>query len=119
MTPTGAVHGEAMERQFQINWPLFVEEAVRRRRGMKLTQKQLGALAKVSTPTVSRFENNEKDVQLSSMLAILEVLGMTDRRNLVFTDEAFGRDAGDAITFWGQDGETRVRCRVSREALDD
>jgi hypothetical protein len=52
-------------------------------------------------------------------LAILGVLGMTDRRNLVFTDEAFSRDAGDAITFWGQDGETRVRCRISREALDD
>jgi transcriptional regulator with XRE-family HTH domain len=86
---------------------------------MKLTQKQLASLAKVSTPTVSRFENNEKDLQLSSVLAILEVLGMTDRRNLVFTDEAFSRDSGDAITFWGQDGETRVRCRISREALDD
>jgi len=86
---------------------------------MKLTQKQLALLAKVSTPTVSRFESNEKDVQLSSVLAILEVLGMTDRRNLVFADEAFTRDAGDAITFWGQDGETRVRCRILREALDD
>jgi transcriptional regulator with XRE-family HTH domain len=86
---------------------------------MKLTQKQLAALAKVSTPTVSRLENNEKDLQLSSVLAILEVLGMTDRRTLVFTDEAFSRDASDAIVFWGQDGETRVRCRISREALDD
>ena len=86
---------------------------------MKLTQKQLAALAKVSTPTVSRLENNEKDLQLSSVLAILAVLGMTDRRNLVFSDAAFSRDSGDAITFWGQNGETRVRCRISREALDD
>jgi transcriptional regulator with XRE-family HTH domain len=86
---------------------------------MKLTQKQLASLARVSTPTVSRFENNEKDLQLSSVLAILEVLGMTDRRTLVFTDEAFSRDSGDAIVFWAQDGETRVRCRISREALDD
>jgi len=86
---------------------------------MKLTQKQLASFAKVSTPTVSRLENNEKDLQLSSVLAILEVLGMTDRRTLVFTDEAFSRDAGDAIVFWGQDGEARVRCRISREALDD
>ena len=86
---------------------------------MRLTQKQLAALANVSTPTVSRFENNEKDLQLSSALAILEVLGMTDRRTLVFTDDEFSRDAGDAITFWGQDGETRIRCRISREALDD
>jgi transcriptional regulator with XRE-family HTH domain len=86
---------------------------------MKLTQKQLAALAKVSTPTVSRFENNEKDVALSSVLTILEVLGMTDRRTLVFADGEFARDAGDAITFWGQDGDTRVRCRISRETLDD
>jgi transcriptional regulator with XRE-family HTH domain len=86
---------------------------------MKLTQKQIAALAKVSTPTVSRFENNEKDLQLSSVLALLEVLGMTDRRTLVFSDEEFARDAGDAINFWGQDGDTRVHCRISREALDD
>lgn len=86
---------------------------------MKLTQKQLAALAKVSTPTVSRFENNEKGLQLSSALAILEVLGMTDRRTLVFIDDEFARDAGDAIIFWGQDGDTRIRCRISREALDD
>jgi hypothetical protein len=66
-----------------------------------------------------RFENNEKDLQLSSILAILEVLGMTDRRTLVFSDEGFARDAGDAITFWAQDRDTRIRCRISREALDD
>jgi hypothetical protein len=23
------------------------------------------------------------------------------------------------VTFWGQDGENRVRCAISREALDD
>jgi transcriptional regulator with XRE-family HTH domain len=86
---------------------------------MKLTQKQLAALAKVSTPTVSRFENNEKDLQLSSVLAILEVLGMTERRTLTFTEEAFSRDASDAIVVWGEDGEARIRCRISREALDD
>jgi transcriptional regulator with XRE-family HTH domain len=86
---------------------------------MKLTQKQLAAIAEVSTPTISRFENNAKDVQLSSVLAILEVLGMTDRRTLVFADEAFSRDPDDGIVFWGRDGDTRVRCRVSREALDD
>jgi transcriptional regulator with XRE-family HTH domain len=86
---------------------------------MKLTQKQLASLAKVSTPTVSRFENNEKDVQLSSVLAILEVLGMIDRRTLVFTEDAFSHDTSDTIVFWGQDGETRVLCRISRAALDD
>jgi transcriptional regulator with XRE-family HTH domain len=86
---------------------------------MNLTQKQLASLAKVSTPTVSRFEQAEKDLQLSSVLAILDVLGMTDKRMLVFTDPEFRRDVSDAIVFWGQDGATKVRCRISREALDD
>ena len=86
---------------------------------MKLTQKQLASLAKVSTPTISRLENAEKDLQVSSVLAILDVLGMSDKRTLVFTDPEHQRDAGDGIVFWGQDGETKVRCRISREALDD
>jgi transcriptional regulator with XRE-family HTH domain len=85
---------------------------------MKLTQRQLAALANVSTPTVSRFELAAKDVQLSSVLAILDVLGMTDKRTLVFDERAM-RDADDSILFWGNDGETRVRLRISREALDD
>lgn len=108
-----------MEREFRVNWPLLVEEGVRRRRKLKITQKQLAALAKVSLPTISRFEQNEKDLQLSTVLAILNVLGMTDRRTLIFPDEQSHRDIDDTIVFWGQDGEKRVRCRISREALDD
>jgi transcriptional regulator with XRE-family HTH domain len=86
---------------------------------MKLTQKELAALAKVSTPTVSRFELAAKDIQLSSALAVLDVLGMTDKRTLIFTDKQFSYDSSAGVTFWGQDGKTRVRCRISREALDD
>src|SRR5258708_31222705 len=107
-----------MERDFQINWPLLIEEAVRRRQRMRLTQRQLATLANVSTPTVSRFELAAKDVQLSSALAIFDVLGMTDKRTLSF-DEGATRDADDSMVFWGNDGETRVRFRISREALDD
>jgi transcriptional regulator with XRE-family HTH domain len=86
---------------------------------MKLTQKELAALAKVSTPTVSRFEQAEKDLQLSTVLALLDVLGMTDKRTLTFSDPEFRADSSDAFAFWGRDGEKRVRCRISREALDD
>jgi transcriptional regulator with XRE-family HTH domain len=86
---------------------------------MNLTQKQLASLAKVSTPTISRFEQAEKDVQLSSVLAILDVLGMTDRRKLEFPDPAHSYDVSTGVTFWGEDGQSRVRCRISREALDD
>jgi transcriptional regulator with XRE-family HTH domain len=86
---------------------------------MNLTQKQLASLAKVSTPTISRFEQAKKDVQLSSVLAILDVLGMTDRRKLEFSDPAHSYDVSTGVTFWGEDGHRRVRCRISREALDD
>jgi transcriptional regulator with XRE-family HTH domain len=85
---------------------------------MKLTQKQLAALANVSTPTVSRFENAEKDLQLSTVLAILDVLGMTDKRTLSFADSEYKADS-EGVTFFGQDGKNRVRNRISREALDD
>lgn len=86
---------------------------------MKLTQRELAALAKVSTPTVSRFEQQEKDVQLSSALAILDVLGMTDKRTLTFPDRQFDYDMWEGVTFWGQDGTMRVRCCIAREALSD
>ena len=108
-----------MEREFRLNWTLIVEEAVRRRHGLKLTQKQLAALAKVSTPTISRFEQNDEDIQLHNVLAILDVLGMTDKRTLVFPDQEFKSDIDERIVFWGQEDKKRVRCLISREALDD
>ena len=108
-----------MEREFRLNWTLLVEEAIRRRHGMNLTQKQLAVLAKISTPTISRFEQNDKDVQLSSVLAILDVLGMTDKRTLVFPDQEFGSEFGMGIVFWGQEEKKRVRCGISLEALED
>jgi len=85
---------------------------------MKVTQRQLATFANVSTPTVSRFESAAKDIQLSSVLAILDVLGMTDKRTLSF-DEGATRDADDSMVFWGNDRETRVRFRILRDALDD
>jgi transcriptional regulator with XRE-family HTH domain len=108
-----------MERDFRLSWQLLVEEAIRRRHSQKLTQKQLSSLAGVSTPTVSRFEQNDEDIQLSSVLAILGVLGMTDKRTLVFPDKKYRDDFGIGVIFEGRDGEKKVRCVISREALDD
>lgn len=69
---------------------------------------------------MSRFENGEKDIQLSSALGILGVLGMLDSRTLVFPDSDARYDGvRDVVLFWGQDGSKRVRCAISREALDD
>lgn len=84
-----------------------------------MTQRQLASLAKVSAPTVSRFEQNAEDIQLSSALAILDVLGLTDKRTLAFSDPASTYGISHGVTFWGEDGEKRIRCQISREALDD
>lgn len=73
----------------------------------------------MSTPTVSRFELNDENIQLSSALAILDVLGMTDKRTLEFPDEEFRDSFGEGVIFWGQEGKKRVKCVISREALDD
>ena len=108
-----------MERQFQLNWTGLVEEAIRRRRHLNLTQKQLALVANVSAPTISRFEQNAKDLQLSSVLQILDALGMTDKRTLIFPEQTYAADLNDRIVFWGQEGDKRVKCMISREALDD
>jgi transcriptional regulator with XRE-family HTH domain len=109
-----------MEGKFRLNWPAIVEEAKQRRKGQKLTQRRLGQLAGVSTPTVSRFENGAKDIQLSSVTSILGVLGMLDDRTLVFPGTPARYDAvrGVAI-FDGRDGDRTMRCGISREALED
>jgi transcriptional regulator with XRE-family HTH domain len=65
-----------MERDVQLDWQEIVEEARRRRKERKLPMRRLAAQANISLPTVLRFEKNQRDIQLSSVLAILNVLGM-------------------------------------------
>ena len=71
-----------MERDFPLDWQLdwreIVDEAHRRRKERKLPMRRLAAQANVSLPTVLRFE--KPDIQLSSVLAILNVLGMVAKR---------------------------------------
>lgn len=57
---------------------------------------------------------------MSSVLSILEVLGMKDSRNLKFPDpkEKYDSSRG-VIVFTGIDGNKRVICAISFEALDD
>jgi transcriptional regulator with XRE-family HTH domain len=69
-----------MERDLQIDWAEIVEAARRRRKERKLTMRRLAALANVSLPTVLRFEKNQRDIQLSSVLAILNALGMVAKK---------------------------------------
>jgi hypothetical protein len=58
----------------------------------------LALLAEVSTPTISRFEQNAKDIQLYSVLQILDALGMTDKRTLAFPDQEFSSKSGQGVT---------------------
>lgn len=74
----------------------------------------------MSTPTISRFESGEKNIQLSSILNILGVLGMVDQRRLDFpaAPAKYLFDRG-VVRFVGQDGDKKVLCEVSREVLSD
>ena len=69
---------------------------------------------------MSRFEGGEKDIQLSSVLGILGVLGLLDQRMLVFPEPnpRYNNDR-DIVVFWGRDGDKEVRCAISREAIED
>jgi transcriptional regulator with XRE-family HTH domain len=109
-----------MERQFCINWPGVIEEAKQRRKSQRLTQQRLATLAGVSTPTVSRFESGEKDIQLSSVTSILAVLGLMDDRNLTFANPGARYDPTQMTVFFvATDGEKVVHCSISLEALED
>lgn len=68
-----------MERNVQLNWATIVKEAIDRRKTTKLTQKKLAVLARVSGPTVTRFERQEKNITLESAFKILRVLGLLDQ----------------------------------------
>ena len=109
-----------MERQFCINWLAIIEEAKQRRKAQGLTQQRLARMAGVSTPTVSRFESGEKDIQLSTVISILTVLGMNDQRNLIFPErnECYVPNRM-VVSFLGLDGNREVICAISEEALED
>src|SRR3990167_4910618 len=109
-----------MERQFCLNWQAIIEEAKQRRKQQKLTQLHLAKMAGVSTPTISRFENGEEDIQLSSVVNILTVLGMIDLRHLIFPEPKEHVNVSRTIVlFNGRDRDKVIHCAISKEALDD
>jgi transcriptional regulator with XRE-family HTH domain len=73
-----------MERKIQIDWQIdwaeIVKKARRRSKSQGLTMRGLAAVANVSLPTVLRFEKNQRDIQLSSVLATLNALGLVARK---------------------------------------
>ncbi len=66
-----------MERSIRLNWPDFIEEAIKRRKLQHLTQEQLAILAGVSKPTLNRFEQGKTNITLENAMKILFALGLT------------------------------------------
>lgn len=79
-----------------LDWQALVDEAKRRRKAEKLTQKEHAALAGVSIPTMISFERGEETLTLGKAFDILRVVGLireTDRSGAQakFVKEAFAR----------------------------
>ena len=65
-----------MERSIFLNWQIFVDESIKRRKEQGLTQKELAVLAGVSHPTVNNFEQGKTTLTLASATKILKILGL-------------------------------------------
>jgi transcriptional regulator with XRE-family HTH domain len=73
-----------MERNIQLDWDIIVEEAINRRITQKLSQEQLALIARVSKPTIIKFERQEGNITLESAFSILRVLGLIKDNHLQF-----------------------------------
>ena len=79
-----------------LNWRALVEEALRRRKMERLTQRQHAALASVSIPTIVAFDRGERSLSLGKAFDILRVVGLIeepteDGAQQAFVQEAFAR----------------------------
>lgn len=60
-----------------VRMPLQLATAIRRaRRGLGMTQAQLGALAGVRQATISNLESGETDVQMTTLYTVMAVLDL-------------------------------------------
>ncbi len=62
--------------QGPIDWRAVVDEAIRRRKAERLSQRDLAALAGVSVPTVNSFEKGDTSLRFDRVVAILDALGL-------------------------------------------
>jgi len=68
-----------MERNLPLDWPSLVNEAIQRRKQQRLTQKDLAIIAKVSKPTIVKFEKQGGNITLNAVFAILNALGLVKK----------------------------------------
>jgi transcriptional regulator with XRE-family HTH domain len=66
-----------MERNICLHWSELVEEAVKRRKQQRLTQKQLAIRVGISAPTLTSFEQGKTTITLISVIKILQALELT------------------------------------------
>jgi transcriptional regulator with XRE-family HTH domain len=111
-----------MERDVRLNWEVIVRQARERRKERGLTQQHLAALANVGRSTLNRFENQKGDVTLSSVLRILGVLDMLDRKQegtLLVKASEKQRGAFDVTFTPNFGGDPRsAKTFASRESLE-
>lgn len=67
-----------MERHIRLNWQDLVSEAKRRRKAQRFTQEKLAVIARVSKPTLNKFEQGSRHISIDNALKILRVLGLAD-----------------------------------------
>ena len=91
----------------------------------KLTSSKYATLTKCSQDTASRDIDElikqgiiakDSGGGRSTSYSLVEP---SQRRGLAFPDKDHRTDTTRGTIFWGEDGEKRVRCIISREALDD
>lgn len=74
----------------------------------------------MSTPTVSRFEGGDRNIQLASALAILDALGLVEHSPITFPAKVERYDGErDLVLFAARTGDGEIDCAVSGEALED
>ncbi len=76
-----------------LDWQGTVDEALRRRKAEKLTQREHAALASVSIPTIAAFDRGERTLSLAKAFDILRVVGLIEEGPGAGAQEIFVRDA--------------------------
>ena len=65
-----------MERTIQAYWAKIVAKVKAKRKAKTLTQSNLAAITGISFQTISRFEQADENIQLSTVLGICDSLGL-------------------------------------------
>ena len=67
-----------MKNSETIFWDKIVEEAIKRRKEQKMTQKELATFVGISTPTLQKFEDKKTNITLDACLKILQALDLAN-----------------------------------------